>query len=451
MIPRWDLVPFVNGAGIDPVGPKPSPFRHMARVTPDQLGMIASGSLDFVVLREPVTVEVLRDLWARLKVGGRLVVWIPKAQAFNVPQWLGAVGWDWVHHSEDADSALQVWRRRGDLTQREAIERPAHLTAAVVRPGGFGDALMASSILPHLVAEGYDVTAYVEKWGEEALRHDPHISRFVVGSLYMIGKDDLGAYWEHERAKYDRWINLSDTVERALLFRNEALESRWPHAVRKDIARVSYLERVHAVAEVEPEYQQRYYPMPAEMAEAKELRGDADAVVAVIDSGSHAQKWWPYAGDFALELVARWPRVKVVFLGEMRSRVPAHERIEVFGRSGTFRQAAAVALRADVVVGQDSGLMQAVAFEESVAKVVLHAITSPLNLTTHWPRTVSLMPEDTDCYPCHISHRNWDLCRRHAATGAAACQADIARETVLDAVEKALDFVGPTAFNESAA
>lgn len=439
MIPRWDLVPYLSGHGIDPVGPKPLAFRHIARVAPDQLHIIAFASLDFVVLREPVRQEVLRELWQRLRVGGRLVVWMAKAEAFNVPAALGSVGWNWVEHKEDGDGFLQVFERRGDARQREAIERPAHLTAAVVRPGGFGDALMASSILPHLVAEGYEVTMYVEKWGEEALRYDPHVSRFIANSLYMIGKDDLGAYWEYERTKYDRWINLSDSVERALLFRNEALESRWPHAVRKEIARVSYLERIHDMAEAPQEYQQRFYTTPAEREAAlKRLPDDCEVVLAVVDSGSHAQKWWPYAGDMALELVAGLDKLRVVFLGEIRSRIPEHPRIEVIGKSLAFREAAALAMACDVVVGQDSGLMQAVAFEQGVAKVVLHAITTPLNLTTHWPNTLSLLPEDTDCYPCHISHRNWNLCRRHKETGAAACQADISRERVVAAVVERL-------------
>ena len=54
-------------------------------------------------------------------------------------------------------------------------------TVAVVRYGAIGDNIQASSILPWLKEQGYHVTFYCQSGqGHEAIKHDPHIDRFII-------------------------------------------------------------------------------------------------------------------------------------------------------------------------------------------------------------------------------------------------------------------------------
>jgi hypothetical protein len=61
----------------------------------------------------------------------------------------------------------------------------------------------------------------------------------------------------------------------------------------------------------------------------------------------------------------------------------------------------ALAQVADVVVGQETGLLNAVAMEP-MRKVVLLSHSTHENLTKHWVNTEALTG-DVPCYPCHRS------------------------------------------------
>ena len=93
-------------------------------------------------------------------------------------------------------------------------------------------------------------------------------------------------------------------------------------------------------------------------------------------------------------------------------------------RTFTFAQLA------NVVVGQETGLLNCVAFEKDVRKVVLLSHSTVENLTRDWPNTASLSG-DVHCFPCHRLHYNWEHCNQSPVTKAAACQTAISVSSVL--------------------
>ena len=99
----------------------------------------------------------------------------------------------------------------------------------------------------------------------------------------------------------------------------------------------------------------------------------------------------------------------------------------------SIRQTLALAQQCDAVIGPETGVLNAVAFE-SMRKVVLLSHSSHENLTKHWTNTVALMPQGVSCYPCHQLHFDRRYCRQDEETGAAVCQRSIAPETVYEAV-----------------
>ena len=44
------------------------------------------------------------------------------------------------------------------------------------------------------------------------------------------------------------------------------------------------------------------------------------------------------------------------------------------------------------------------------------------NLSKHWTNTVSIVPQNTRCYPCHRLHYTSEHCAEDPETGAALCQ-----------------------------
>ena len=98
-----------------------------------------------------------------------------------------------------------------------------------------------------------------------------------------------------------------------------------------------------------------------------------------------------------------------------------------------IRETLALAQVADVVIGPETGVINAVAFEQN-RKVVLLSHSSVENLTKHWVNTVSVKPVDVACYPCHRLHFDRSFCPQDEETGAAVCQRSIHPAVVFEAI-----------------
>lgn len=90
----------------------------------------------------------------------------------------------------------------------------------------------------------------------------------------------------------------------------------------------------------------------------------------------------------------------------------------------------------DLVIGGETGMLNAVSFE-SVPKIVTLSHSSENNLTRDWVNCTSLAPENTPCFPCHRLHYGWEFCHKGYKDGQVAgalCQVNIGLQKMLDAV-----------------
>ena len=307
-------------------------------------------------------------------------------------------------------------------------------TVGVVRLGAYGDCIWSSSILPHLKAEGYHVTLYTEPRGEEVLRHDPNIDRIVVQD--HVPPHALHVYWKKESQKFDRWINLTESVEKNMLAIREDLRFYWPAAARRAIFGGNYLEHVHMLAGVPPVFAQRFYETPDEVAYACSTVATIreqwpGPIIVLAAAGSSPTKSWPHIEQFAQMAIDEGS--SVVILGDTRDlKLRPGPRLLIPGTDWQMRQALAFAKRADAVIGQETGILNAVAMEP-MRKVVLLTHSTPHNLTKHWINTVALSGA-APCYPCHQIHQNMDACTP-GATGRALCQELIEPARVMRALK----------------
>ena len=93
----------------------------------------------------------------------------------------------------------------------------------------------------------------------------------------------------------------------------------------------------------------------------------------------------------------------------------------------------AFALEADIVIGPETGVLNLVG-HEPMAKIIYLSHSSEDNLTKNWINTVTLTPENTPCYPCHMLHYTWDHCHKVEKTGAALCATNIKPERVFKSI-----------------
>ncbi len=473
---KYEIVEYTRGKGLD-LGCGPfKAFPHFIGVdnghharefgwqmrpdvhvdTVEDLGLFASESMDFVFSSH--TLEHLPDPgaalkeWARVvRPGGHLVLYVPDEDQYpkvgepganpdhkwnvnydRVVQFMDAVERDWDlvrFEKRDADygpgatgneySLLFVFKVLG------RAENPSRALsycnpkpekrAAVVRYGGFGDSIQASSVLPGLKEQGYHITFYTTPRGQDILKHDPHIDAFYIQDTEQVPNNELSAFWEVQQKHYDKWVNLCESVEATLLALPDRTNHRWPHAVRHKQMNQNYLEFTHELADVPMPPKPKFYMSEDEKTWAQKFKQETGPVILWVLSGSSVHKSTPYVDQVLARLMLETD-YKVVLVGDKHCQILEagwEQEPRIIRRSGVWsiRETLAFAHYADLVVGPETGVLNAVSHTD-VPKVVMLSHSSVENLTRDWKATIALTPNSTPCYPCHQLHYGWEHCHQ---------------------------------------
>lgn len=482
---KFEVVPYTRGKGVDlGCGPEKA-FPHFIGVDsckdtelfgipmkPDVVVdtceklPYADGEMDFAFSSH--LLEHIQDYqgalkeWRRiLKVGGYLVLYLPHKDLypnvgtphanpdhrhdFTQEQIVEALselgGWDFVmcekREERQEYSFLVVAQKRNDWQQNNLYrkKRPEK-TVCVVRYGGFGDMLQTSAILPALKREGYHITVMTTPKGQDILRDDPHIDGFFLQDQDQVPNGWLGAHWESNARRYDKFVNLSESVEVGLLFQPGVSRHKWPQPARHMIANVNYGELTAAIAEVPYENRVKFYPTAKEAADTAKMVGQRFIVMWVL-AGSSVHKFYPWMDHTIRRVLDELPDARLVFVGASDCKIleqgwENEKRILCMSGEIGIRETLALSQKCAVVVGPETGVLNCVAYEPN-AKVVFLSHSSHENLTKHWLNT-TVLTGVASCYPCHQLHYGNQFCPTHEETGAAMCQVTIDPDHVFEAI-----------------
>lgn len=480
---RWSIVEYTSGRGLDlGCGPYKT-FPHFIGVdngkqwgnqgvdvmvdTCEKLDLFADKSMDFVfsshLLEHIVDTEATLKEWMRvIKDGGYLILYLPHRDFYpNVGQ-VGANpdhkhdflpeditrhmkkagAWDLVVNEErssgDEYSFLQIYRKGGE-GRRYSYQAPKpEKTCAVIRYGAIGDAIQTSSIFAAAKKAGYHVTFYCNVNGWLVTKNDPNVDHFSVQDEDQIPNHLLGEFWVNMKTRFDKVINLSESVERTLLAIPGTVQHTWPASMRRKHMNCNYLEFMHDIAEFEYSPAQKFYPTPEETAWALAEKKRLGKTVLWSLAGSSVHKIWPWNDQIIARLLMHDAQIKIVLVGDTLCQLLEQgweKEGRVIKRSGiwSIRQSLAFAQVADMVIGSETGVLNAVGFD-AVTKIVTMSHSSVENLTRDWMNCTSLMPKHTPCYPCHQLHYSFDHCNQHGESGVSMCQADISADDMWDAI-----------------
>ena len=319
-------------------------------------------------------------------------------------------------------------------------------TACVFRTAAFGDLIQASSLFHVLYDHGYKVTVVVGEYGMDVIKHDPHIDTIFLQPHDAVENKDLGEYWKLLSRPFEKFINLSESIERSLLAFEGDKSFEWPTQFRDLLFSVDYLDATHAVGGyLGYPKKPKFYRTAKEEKWAKDFRtklGMVNKIVLFALSGSAVHKAWPHMDTLIARLMIEHKDVKIVFVGDNYCRIleaPWRKEPRVICKSGkwSIRETLSVMLEADMVLGPETGVLNAAAYE-AMPKVLLLSHSSPKNIGGSWINTFSIEPDNTDCYPCHKMHYSWDTCCRDIETGLSLCASNISADKVYDAVIRGL-------------
>lgn len=488
---RWDIVPYTRGQGLDlGCGPEKA-FPHFTGVdnrkdealfgigmAPEvvvdacELRPFADESQDFVFsshLLEHLDdcAGALKEWWRVIRPGGHLVLYLPHRDLYprigtpganpdhvhdfapddieRVMRGLG--GWSLrvneTRSGEGEYSFLQVWQKRADPAQLcPYLLLPDKPRACVVRYGGFGDMLQAACLFPELNRQGYHLTVMTTPRGQLVIANDPFVDAFFIQDDDQVPNGALNAFWAHQAKKFDKWINLSESIEGTLLALPGRINHGWPYALRQKMLNQNYHEFTAALADLPFRPEGKFYPTPDELVAAGALLDPACFNIVYALSGSSQHKFYAGQDQVIAQLLVSLPDSRIYLCGDAACAIlefgwEKEPRVRLLCGKQSIRQTLTLAQLADCVVGPETGVLNSVGFDPEVAKVCLLSHSSAENLTKHWRNAYPIEPVDTDCYPCHRLHYGMKFCREHPGTGSAMCQMSIAPETIVAAVTAA--------------
>lgn len=383
-------------------------------------------------------------------------------------------GWDLVVKEErdqhDECSIWQVYKKvQGKRNLYSYRDPKPEKTAAVVRYGAIGDMVIASSVFPGLKAQGYHLTLYCQAGpGYESVKHDPYVDKFIVQEKDAIPRQFLWEFLTYTALKYNKFVHLSESVEGSLLAVPKTLEWYWPNKARAIHMERNYLEWTHELAEVPPPYSPRFYSTVEERSWAlkqKDRFGRRNVLWSL--SGSSGHKRWPHMDEVILRICGTYEDVHVILVGdescklleqgfgkwseEKQDLVETTSKVHLRSGKWSIRESMAFAEIADLVVGTETGLLNAAGFMDT-HKIINLSHSSKGMLTKHWVNTITLeQPQGVGCPKrqaenggtCRQLHGGngadpWLDCPYEETTITAQCQFAISAEQMWEAVQQVL-------------
>lgn len=408
-------------------------------VVNNDLSVFANGVFDYavVVADHPKQAELER----KLTPTGHLVI---------IGEGRPVVG-GWIHKDSTThdDLTVNIYKRTtGDkITKRVASDKPK---ACIARYGAVGDALQLTPLIHQLYDLGYEVTLNVSPYTEEIYKYNPYIKNIVTQERNCIPNHDLGEYWDYWRKHYDRYINLSESIEGKLLKVEGRIDFYTPAKWRREVCNVNYHDqhvKLAGLNECKYELPEYYYAKWEEKELRNELKFFKDKfVIAWGLRGSSHHKQYPFYPELVHDWLEDHPDSYVLQLGgpESQNLQVDHARAIPLAGVWPLRQSLLVTKFVNLVIGPETALTNAASCWDT-PKIVLLSHSSDNNLTKYWKNVINLKP-DTDmapCYPCHQLHYNIDSCPLVQADingrqipPVPVCTTAIKPETIYDSIEQ---------------
>lgn len=498
----WEVAPYLRGRGLDVGAGTFKILPHAISVdnghhevfghsihpdvrvqTAEKMDVFASQSMDFVFsshLLEHIEnyKAALAEWWRLVKQDGHLCLYLPHKDFYpnigepganpdhkhdflpaDIIEAMQEVpgGWDLVEKQErnqDAEySMLLVFKKIQGRKHEYSHQKPRpEKTVLVCRFGAFGDLMQASSVFAGLKKQGYHVTLMTSRPGSDVVMHDPNIDSFMLLDKDQIPNADLVHFWKHQAKKYDKFVNLSESVEGTWLALNGRTQHEWSPSVRHRHMNVNYVEFQHQLAGVPHDPQVKFFATAEEKAWAYKQRARMGEYVILWSlAGSSVHKTWAGLDSVLASLMLEFKNVEVVLCGGPEAQIleagwEKEPRVHLTCGKWSIRQSLAFMQVADMIVGPETGVLNAAA-NEPMPKIVFLSHSSHENLTRDWVNVQPLQSSGTKCKgrgdneapACHILHYGWSHCTKDEETGTAQCQKDIPVEEVWAHIASRID------------
>ena len=345
------------------------------------------------VIQPPEYIETLRGL---LKEVG---LWKEKDVYFRAGQILGI--WKLLGHKQ---RGLEV-----------ASPKPSK-RACIARYGAVGDMIMISPLIRKLHEDGYHVTCNITPYCAEVLKHNPYVDNIVLQERDVIPNGELGQYWAEWAQEYDKYINLSESIEGKLLKVEGRRDFYTTKAWRNEqFGHINYYDqtmRLGGYPDVLGTKGELYFSRSEEK-DATYVKGRFKDKFLILWAlkGSSYHKQYPLLEPILRQWLSTHGDAHVLLTGSPSDKHMEFQHPQVTGMCGnaTLREVFALTKVVDLVAGPETAVTNAAGCF-STPKLLLLSHSTAENLSKYWENCTVLEPENVPCYPCNQLHYNLESC-----------------------------------------
>jgi hypothetical protein len=414
--------------------------------------MYASKSFDAVMIGESLdegehyNQKDIEEYWRIIKQEGHLIVTtnLDEHQLRKELHYLSKL--ELVEHQPDLMTF--VFRKTKNPTPAKTTKK----TVCICRLGARGDNMIASSIVKGFKDLDYHVTFMGSPPGIDVLENDPNIDSFYILDVNQVPNVSLSNFWEWQEKQYDKFVNLSETIEMQFLAGKQRTLWRSPPKLRENFMNYNYEQFTHEMAGLEYKPQIKFYSTVEErMFANKEVTGK-DKIIVMCIGGSSLHKQIPFQDLLIANILVKYQDAHIYLVGGPEDKESVEKwaktsRMHVHCGDWSFRQTLAFCMHADLMIGPETGVMVGMS-QESIQKMIYLSHSTIENLTRDWKNTTNLYAKNCDCPgrqnqadSCHLLLMNVDgmeMCNEDKETGLARCMFNIKAEESFDIIERIL-------------
>lgn len=435
-VPTFAAAAYIHGRGVH-LGGGPGglfPRRSFARnkfcvvadprggpevnIASEDISLLAPGEWDWVCIEDPfITPHNVTKACKLLKHGGHLIlvgselIPVEYKKASLIAKHISAE----IKH-EDTSYQIGIYRYSRDGKKGVAPwKKPEGKRACVCRFGALGDQITMTPLIRALYEDGYRVTTLVSADNAVVLQNNPYIDNVLIQERDFVFNPELKNYWAYWKNEYDVYINLSESVEGSIL----KTEGRRDYYTSKEERQTdqNYYQRTLALggypdADPTPEL---FFTKKEEKEMLKWLETARDGGPFIVWSvrGSSHHKVYPMMWPVMEEWLANNPEGKFALVGgpdaaKWVGTAPLPDRVLSLVGKTTVRESFLLTKYADLVIGPETGVMNAASCFET-PKVLLLSHSSGDALARYWKNTIALAPH-TECHPCFQMHYSLESC-----------------------------------------
>lgn len=419
---------FSLSCGVVPGGERPYAMMDSS------FSVIADGSLDHVLVTPQVAIlknprTLLEEAARKLKRGGHLLLLthvgptsMPNAVEFY-PNGTRALLAELAHWriKEDIEHAgkhlLILKKTDGRRGLDVARVRSGAQRVCIARYGALGDALIMTPLVRQLAQDGYEVTLNISSYCAPIFENSPWVHNTIIQERDLIPNHLLGPYWRYWAKEYDRYINLSESIEGDLLL----VENRPPFFTRKEWRHAQCNKNYYDYTMQRGGYPDAVGGTPelfftrAEERWADEFfaahRGKFILLWALNGSSHH--KVYPMMEALLRHWLPLHPDALCITVGDQAAQALEFTHPQLLPMAGrwSIRESLIATQRASCVIGPETMITNAAGCS-GVPKIVLLSHSTKENLTKYFLNDFSLEPDVAmaPCWPCHQLHYTKESC-----------------------------------------